>query len=129
MKVRDSGMPEETIWNDFFDPDLLLSGLDIDSRITDLVEIGSGYGTFTIPAAKLISGKLHAFDIDHKMIETLNQKNKKSANNQYTNRAKRYSNPHNRTSRQFDRLRDVIQHITPRVTFGIYKRSIPYFKT
>lgn len=74
MKVRDSGMPEETIWNDFFDPDLLLSGLDIDSRITDLVEIGSGYGTFTIPAAKLISGKLYAFDIDHEMIETLNQK-------------------------------------------------------
>jgi tRNA G46 methylase TrmB len=51
MKVRDSGMPEETKWNDFFDIDFILSELSIDSKIVDLVEIGSGYGTFTIPAA------------------------------------------------------------------------------
>jgi len=44
MKVRDSGMPEETKWNDFFHVDFLLSELDINSKINDLVEIGSGYG-------------------------------------------------------------------------------------
>ena len=77
MKVRDSGMPEETKWNDFFDIDLILSELNIDSNIADLVEIGSGYGTFTIPTAKLIQGKLFAFDIEEEMIETLNQKIKK----------------------------------------------------
>lgn len=59
MKVRDSGMPEEANWNDFFNVDFLLSELNIDSQITDLVEIGSGYGTFTIPAARLIQGKLY----------------------------------------------------------------------
>jgi len=74
MKVRDSGMPEETKWNDFFNTDLLLSELNIDSQIVDLVEIGSGYGTFTIPTAKLIQGKLYAFDIEEDMIENLNQK-------------------------------------------------------
>lgn len=74
MKVRDSGMPEETKWNDFFNVDFLLSELDINSKIYDLVEIGSGYGTFTIPAAKLIQGKLFAFDIEEEMIEILNQK-------------------------------------------------------
>ena len=74
MKVRDSGMPEETKWNDFFNTDLLLSELNIDSQIVDLVEIGSGYGTFTIPTAKLIQGKLYAFDIEDEMIENLNQK-------------------------------------------------------
>lgn len=74
MKVRDSGMPEETSWNDFFNIDLLLSELKIDFKINDLVEIGSGYGTFTIPTAKLIQGKLYAFDIEEEMIETLNLK-------------------------------------------------------
>jgi len=74
MKVRDSGMPEETIWNDFFNIDFLLSELNIDSQINDLVEIGSGYGTFTIPAANLIKGKVFAFDIEDQMIEALNQK-------------------------------------------------------
>ncbi len=74
MKVRDSGMPEETKWNDFFNTDLLLSELKIDSQIVDLVEIGSGYGTFSIPTAKLIRGKLYAFDMEDEMIENLNQK-------------------------------------------------------
>jgi len=74
MKVRDSGMPDETKWNDFFNVDLLLSELKIDSQINDLVEIGSGYGTFTLPTAKLINGKLFAFDIEDEMIETLSQK-------------------------------------------------------
>ena len=74
MKVRDSGMPEETKWNDFFNVGFLLSELNIDSQINDLVEIGSGYGTFTLPTAKLINGKLFAFDIEDEMIETLSQK-------------------------------------------------------
>ena len=74
MKVRDSGMPEEANWNDFFNVDFLLSELNIDSQITDLVEIGSGYGTFTIPTARLIQGKLYAFDIEDEMIDILNQK-------------------------------------------------------
>ena len=74
MKVRDSGMPEEANWSDFFNVDFLLSELNIDSQITDLVEIGSGYGTFTIPAARLIQGKLYAFDIEDEMIDILNQK-------------------------------------------------------
>ena len=74
MKVRDSGMPEETQWNNFFHVDFLLSELSIDSKINDLVEIGSGYGTFTIPSAKLIQGKLFAFDMEEDMIEILNHK-------------------------------------------------------
>ena len=74
MKVRDSGMPEESKWNEFFNLDLLLQAMEIDAQIVDLVEIGSGYGTFTIPSAKRIQGKLYAFDIEETMIEDLNQK-------------------------------------------------------
>lgn len=74
MKVRDSGMPSEEIWADFFNIDLILSQLDINSKIIDLVEIGCGYGTFTIPAAKLISGKLLAFDIETEMLDYIRRK-------------------------------------------------------
>lgn len=74
MKVRDSGMPDEKIWNDFFDIDLILSKLQINNQINDLVEIGSGYGTFTISASTMISGKVYAFDIEAEMIENLEEK-------------------------------------------------------
>lgn len=74
MKVRDSGMPDETLWNTFFDIDLILSELHINAQVNDLVEIGSGYGTFTIPAAKCIKGNLYAFDIEPDMIAIVKQK-------------------------------------------------------
>jgi ubiquinone/menaquinone biosynthesis C-methylase UbiE len=74
MKVRDSGMPEENVWNEFFDTEGLLTALNIDTRVTDLVEIGSGYGTFTIQAAKRIRGKLYAFDFENGMVEVLQRK-------------------------------------------------------
>jgi SAM-dependent methyltransferase len=73
LKVRDSGMPAEDMWASFFDVDMILSELQINSYINDLVEVGCGYGTFTIPAAKKISGNLYAYDIEESMIEIVNQ--------------------------------------------------------
>ena len=74
MKIRESGMPEETYWETFFDTNLILSKLQFDETINDAVEFGSGYGTFTIPAAKIIKGNFYAFDIDADMVERLNRK-------------------------------------------------------
>jgi len=74
MKVRDSGMPNEKMWNDFFDIDLILSEMEINIQINDLVEIGCGYGTFTIPSAKQIKGKLYGFDIEKEMLDIVKQK-------------------------------------------------------
>lgn len=74
MKVRESGMPNEKSWDSFFDVDLILKELLINSQIEHLVEIGCGYGTFTIPAAKLLKGKLFAFDIEPEMIDCVNKK-------------------------------------------------------
>jgi ubiquinone/menaquinone biosynthesis C-methylase UbiE len=48
---------------------LILTELQINSEVDNLVEIGSGYGTFTIPAANLIKGKLFTFDIEKEMID------------------------------------------------------------
>lgn len=72
MKVRDSGMPDAELWNRFFNVDKILSELEINQHINKLVEIGSGYGTFTLPASKKISGDIYAFDIEADMISHLN---------------------------------------------------------
>lgn len=67
-------MPAENIWAHFFNVELILSELHINSEINDLVEIGCGYGTFTIPTAKQIKGKLYAFDIEKEMLDIVAQK-------------------------------------------------------
>jgi len=74
LKVRDSGMPAEDLWASFFNVELILSELQINSDINDLVEVGCGYGTFTIPAAKQITGKLYTFDIEKEMVDIVRQK-------------------------------------------------------
>jgi SAM-dependent methyltransferase len=68
MKLRDSGMPDEQFWETLFDVDLIVSALGIDSKFKDVAELGCGYGTFTIPIARLISGTLDTFDIEPAMV-------------------------------------------------------------
>jgi len=67
MKIRDSGMPDEPYWESLFDVPLILSRLGID-RFHDVAELGCGYGTFTVPVAKAISGTLYTFDVDPAML-------------------------------------------------------------
>jgi len=74
MKIRESGMPEELYWESFFDPESILAKLQFDDQIIDAVEFGCGYGTFTIPAAKIIKGNLFALDIDPAMIKRLKKR-------------------------------------------------------
>lgn len=68
MKVRDSGMPAEDYWESLLDVELILDRLGIGPQLTDVLEIGCGFGTFTIPAARRISGVVHALDIDPAML-------------------------------------------------------------
>jgi SAM-dependent methyltransferase len=68
MKIRDSGMPDPQTWESFFEPSRVLRQLGFSSRTEDAVDLGCGYGTFSIPAAQLTSGTVHAFDIDREMI-------------------------------------------------------------
>lgn len=74
MKVRDSGMPEESYWESLFDIPLLLDRLGIDDRLRDVGELGCGYGTFTVPVAQRIAGTINTFDIDPDMIERTRQR-------------------------------------------------------
>ena len=74
MKVRESGMPEEGMWSEFFNAEQILLELGMSGSVGCVVDLGCGYGTFTIPAAQLISGSVHAFDLDGVMIEATRQK-------------------------------------------------------
>jgi SAM-dependent methyltransferase len=74
MKTRESGMPEEPMWAGFFDPAKVLKILRLTAHCGDVVDFGCGYGTFTIPAARMIHGTVHALDIESEMVEATRAK-------------------------------------------------------
>jgi len=74
MKVRDSGMPDEEMWTGFFDPAKVLAIFGLDQGVRDLVEFGCGYGTFTLAAAGIAAGTVHALDIEPEMVAVVRQK-------------------------------------------------------
>jgi len=69
MKYRESGMPEEEMWDSFFKSHVILESLELQQYVKNLVDIGCGYGTFLIPASKMISGTAVGIDIDQIYID------------------------------------------------------------
>ncbi len=67
MKYRESGMPSEDLWNSFFDPVQVLEMMEVNNTINTLLDIGCGYGTFLIPASRIVK-KVIGIDIDDQMI-------------------------------------------------------------
>ena len=61
-------MPPPELWEGFFDPDAVLRVLGCGASPGDVVEFGCGYGTFTIAAARRVSGTVYASDIDPLMV-------------------------------------------------------------
>lgn len=66
-------MPPQDAWERFFNPVEILGAMELRAGVNDVAEFGCGYGTFTIPAAKVIQGTVHAIDIDGAMIEATKQ--------------------------------------------------------
>ena len=69
MKTRESGMPDEPTWSAFFDVKDILVKLGLPPADIDVVDFGCGYGTFTIPAARITRGVVYALDIETAMVE------------------------------------------------------------
>jgi SAM-dependent methyltransferase len=67
-------MPDEVYWESLFDVPLILDRLGIDGRLGDVIELGCGYGTFTIPVAERISGAMDTCDVEPEMIERTQQR-------------------------------------------------------
>lgn len=74
MKVRESDMPAEELWESFFQPFEILSTLGVTTTVVDVAEFGCGYGTFTIPTAKVIPGKIYALDIEPEMVNAVKKR-------------------------------------------------------
>ncbi len=76
MRIRDSDMPAEEMWIELFNPNRTLRLLGLNHETGNVADFGCGYGTFTIPAAQIISGKIYAFDVEPNMVKTVEQKAK-----------------------------------------------------
>ncbi len=74
MKGRESGMPDDSHWETFFNPRCILERMDCVGPCGDVVEFGCGYGTFTVPAAELVAGRVFALDIDSDMVAATTQR-------------------------------------------------------
>ena len=76
MKIHDSGMPEQAYWDGLFDHDAILGWMGFSARPERVVEVGCGYGSFTLPIALLqkeTGGRVIAFDIEQDMLDTTRQ--------------------------------------------------------
>lgn len=66
-KGRESGMPDADSWGTFFNPECIVARLGCAGQL-DVVEFGCGYGLFTVPAARAVTGTVYALDIDPAMV-------------------------------------------------------------
>lgn len=64
-------MPAEDHWNTFFDPPRILKTLGLDRAEGAVVDIGAGYGTFTLAAARCTNCEVFAIDIDQPLLDGL----------------------------------------------------------
>ncbi|MGA9189884.1 MAG: class I SAM-dependent methyltransferase [Methanosarcina sp.] len=82
MKIRESGMPGENLWEDFFEPDKILATMELNYNVVNVADFGCGYGTFTIPASKVIKGTIYAIEIEDEMINRVAERaSKEKLNN------------------------------------------------
>jgi SAM-dependent methyltransferase len=81
VRIRESDLPEEGEWSSFFDPPAILQWMGLDEHVRDVADFGCGYGTFTIPAAGLVSGIVYALDIDPDMVTRVNDKTRNMPRN------------------------------------------------
>ncbi len=56
------------MWSGFFDPPAVLAALGLNERCGRAVDFGCGYGTFSIAAARVVRGPVHALDIEPAMV-------------------------------------------------------------
>ena len=68
MLMRESGMPPQDYWETLLHAPRILDAFGFDARTRDVTELGCGYGTFTLPLAQRIAGRVFAIDLDPAMV-------------------------------------------------------------
>ena len=61
-------MPPQDIWETMLDVPRILDAFGFGPETGDVAELGCGYGTFTLPLARRISGTVYTLDIDPIMV-------------------------------------------------------------
>lgn len=74
MKTRDSGMPDEGWWNTFFDPPAILRVLGLDQIAGPVIDVGCGYGTFTLAVARCTRHEVIALDIEPELVTDMEKR-------------------------------------------------------
>jgi SAM-dependent methyltransferase len=74
MKTRDSGMPDEAWWSTFFDPPTILHALGLDRITGPVIDVGCGYGTFTLAIARSTQHAVIALDIEPELVADIGQR-------------------------------------------------------
>lgn len=62
-------MPAQDYWEAFFDVGRILDAFNVDAQIDNAIELGCGYGTFTLPLAQRTGGQVYSYDIDAEMVD------------------------------------------------------------
>ena len=76
MNIRESGMPNQEMWESFFNPLAALQEMGLNSDCHKVIDFGCGYGTFSIPAAQITKGTVYAIDIDDGFVAECERKAK-----------------------------------------------------
>lgn len=71
MILRESGMPEQNQWEQYFNPTEILEIFKLIDSKYPIADIGCGYGTFTIPLAKQNKINIYAIDINSEYLSNL----------------------------------------------------------
>jgi SAM-dependent methyltransferase len=64
-------MPAEAYWETFFDPPCILKTLGLHRAKGAVVDVGAGYGTFTLAAARCTKREVVAIDIEPPLLDAL----------------------------------------------------------
>ena len=70
MQFRESGMPARDFWETLFDVPSILDRFGFGPTTGDVAELGCGYGTFTVPLAHRIGGRVFGIDLEPAMVAT-----------------------------------------------------------
>ena len=71
MILRESGMPDESLWERFFNPYEIFEKFELLHESGPGADIACGFGTFTIPLAKIHSSTIYAVDINKNFLNHL----------------------------------------------------------
>lgn len=71
MKLLESGMPDQELWESFFSAGEIIQSFGLDKVNGNILDMACGYGTFTVPLAKMTETTIYAVDIDSEYTENI----------------------------------------------------------